>query len=74
MWAERIHNFLTPISEVTGLCPDGNTSRDRNHWSKLFAQVFYVDCLCCLTFRMLSIGIAIGLTVGVFIGYIISMI
>lgn len=74
IWAERIDNVLTPIAEKTGLCPVGGTSKERNHWSKLIAQVFYVECSCCLTYRMFFIGVTFGLTIGLALSYIVSMI
>ena len=74
IWAERIDDVLAPIAEKTGLCPVGSTSKERNHWSKLLAQMFYVECSCCLTYRMFFVGVTFGLTMGLGLSYVVSVI
>lgn len=44
------------VSRVLPLCVENK----RNHWSKLVAQIFYVECACCLTWRMFFVGAVFG--------------
>ena len=35
-----------------------------NHWSTLFAQLWFIDCPCCLFYRGVTFGIALSFTVA----------
>lgn len=35
-----------------------------NHWSALFAQLWFIDCPCCLFYRGVTFGIALSIIVA----------
>ena len=59
----RINAALNPIIERMGLC---DVYRPHSAWMTWLADVLFVDCVCCILFR----GVAIGLAIGLLIAYI----
>lgn len=45
-----------------------------NHWSMLFAQLWFIDCPCCLFYRGVTFGIALSMSAAAFIFGILYLI
>lgn len=45
--------------------------KEDGHWTFKVTKPLWAECTCCLTFRGVIIGLALGLPLGVFVGAIV---
>lgn len=66
LWQSYVDRLFTWGSSRLGMCGDGV----RHNWSVMFAELFFLQCPCCLFYRGVTIGAVLGLVLGAFIVYV----